>query len=127
MLPWTIALFSSALPSFRLFDANFGRSGRTLTIAKWPLFVKMYRPFGFGREATYGHCAILNRGPAHLWSIIDSMVEAVNLRPQAEKALRIARGISDEQAALALRAYAADLHKQAEWLEQQAIPPPIKN
>jgi hypothetical protein len=54
------------------------------------------------------------------------MVEAVNLRRQAERALRIARGISDEQAVLALRAHAADLHKQADWLEQQAIPPPIK-
>jgi hypothetical protein len=50
------------------------------------------------------------------------MVEAVNLRRQAERALRIARGISDEQAALALRAHAADLHKQADWLEQEDLP-----
>jgi hypothetical protein len=52
------------------------------------------------------------------------MVEAVNLRRQAERALRIARGISDEQAALALRAHAADLHNQADRLEQQDLPVP---
>ena len=51
------------------------------------------------------------------------MAEAGSLRRQAERALRLARGISDEQAAQALRAHAADLHKQAEWLEQQAVPP----
>jgi len=54
------------------------------------------------------------------------MTDAENLRRQAERALRLARGILDEQAVRALNAHAANLHQQAACMEQQAIPPPIK-
>ncbi len=54
------------------------------------------------------------------------MTEAESLRRQAERALRVARGISDEQAARALNALAADLHKRAEGLERQGIPSPVQ-
>ena len=52
------------------------------------------------------------------------MAEAESLRRQAERALRLARGISDEQAAQVLRAHAAYLHARAEWLERQEKLPP---
>ena len=41
------------------------------------------------------------------------------LRRQAERALRLARGINDERAAQALRAHAADLLEQVKSVEQQ--------
>ena len=41
------------------------------------------------------------------------------LRRQAERALRLARGINDERAAQALRAHAADLFEQVKSVEQQ--------
>ena len=41
------------------------------------------------------------------------------LRRQAERALRLARGINDERAAHALRAHAADLFEQVKSVEQQ--------
>jgi hypothetical protein len=47
------------------------------------------------------------------------------LRRQAERALRLARGINDERAAHALRAHAADLFgqvKSVEWQEAQNQP-----
>jgi hypothetical protein len=47
--------------------------------------------------------------------------EAEGVRRRAERALRWARVISDDRAASALNALAADLHKQAEGLEQQDI------
>jgi hypothetical protein len=52
------------------------------------------------------------------------MVETVNLRRQAERALRLAQAVSDEQAVQALRAHAADLHQQADRLEQRDLLPP---
>ena len=41
------------------------------------------------------------------------------LRRQAERALRLARGINDERTAQALRAHAADLLEQVKSVEQQ--------
>ena len=41
------------------------------------------------------------------------------LRRQAERALRLARGITNERAAHALRAHAADLFEQIKSVEQQ--------
>ena len=41
------------------------------------------------------------------------------LHRQAERALRLARGINDERAAQALRAHAADLLEQVKSVEQQ--------
>jgi hypothetical protein len=41
------------------------------------------------------------------------------LRRQAERALRLARGINDERAAQALRAHAADLLEKVKSVEQQ--------
>jgi hypothetical protein len=40
MLPCTTALLSSAVPSLRLSEANFGSSARILMIAKRPLLSK---------------------------------------------------------------------------------------
>jgi hypothetical protein len=48
--------------------------------------------------------------------------EAERLRRQAERALRLARAISDEQAAHALRAHAAKLFEKAESLEPTTRP-----
>ena len=41
------------------------------------------------------------------------------MRRQAERALRLARGINDERAAHALRAHAADLFDRIKSFEQQ--------
>jgi hypothetical protein len=60
-------------------------------------------------------------GARVLWDC--SMTEAENLHRQAKRALRLASGILDEQAARALNAHAADLHQQAAWLERQDMPP----
>ena len=45
--------------------------------------------------------------------------DAERLRRQAERALRLARGINDERAAQALRAHAADLLEQVKSVQQQ--------
>jgi hypothetical protein len=48
-----------------------------------------------------------------------SLSHTQRLRQQAERALRLARGINDERAAHALRAHAADLFEQIKSFEQQ--------
>ena len=50
--------------------------------------------------------------------------ETVRLRRQAERALRLARAIYDEQAAGALKVHAASPIQQAQGLEQD-MPPPL--
>jgi hypothetical protein len=52
------------------------------------------------------------------------MTDATDLRRRAEQALRLARGISDGQAAQALKTHAAELFEQAESLERPDMPPP---
>ena len=53
------------------------------------------------------------------------ITDKADLRRQAERALRLARGIFDEQAARALNAHAASLFEQADSLEQQDISLPV--
>jgi hypothetical protein len=48
-----------------------------------------------------------------------SLSHTQRLRQQAERALRLARGINDERAAHALRTHAADLFEQIKNIEQQ--------
>src|SRR5262249_29276541 len=48
MLPWTAALFSSAVPASRLLDANLGTPWRTTSEAYRPLLSKIRRPPGLG-------------------------------------------------------------------------------
>jgi hypothetical protein len=55
------------------------------------------------------------------------MTEAERLRRQAERALRLARGILDETANRALRDRAAELLAMAQELEQGAPAPPESN
>ena len=52
------------------------------------------------------------RGPS-------AMTEAQRLRRQARRALELARDITDEDAARALKAHAADLLERAEAIERQ--------
>jgi hypothetical protein len=47
--------------------------------------------------------------------------EVEGVRRRAERALRLARAMPDDRAASTLNALAADLHKQAEGLDQQDI------
>jgi hypothetical protein len=54
-------------------------------------------------------------------------IQAAALRRQADRALRLARSVSDERAAQALRIHATSLVEQAERLERgQGLPPPDK-
>ena len=48
-----------------------------------------------------------------------AMTEAQRLRRQARRALELARDITDEEAARALKAHAADLLERAEAIERQ--------
>jgi hypothetical protein len=48
------------------------------------------------------------------------MEDAASLRRQAERSLRLARAVSDEQASAALTAHAAELLKRAAALEAEA-------
>jgi hypothetical protein len=52
--------------------------------------------------------------------------EAERLRKQAQRALRLARAISDDQTASALKAHATILFEQAERLEQQPAMPGVR-
>src|SRR5438552_12516959 len=45
MLPATAALFSSAVPVVRLFEANLGRSARVMISATRPVLVRITLPF----------------------------------------------------------------------------------
>ena len=45
MLPATTALFSSAVPVVRLFEANLGRSARVMISATRPVLVRITLPF----------------------------------------------------------------------------------
>ena len=51
-------------------------------------------------------------------------LQAPALRRQADRALRLARAVSDEQAAQALRVHATSLFEQAERLERGHGPLP---
>ena len=48
------------------------------------------------------------------------MEDAASLRRQAERSLRLAKAVSDEQASAALTAHAAELLKRAAALETEA-------
>jgi hypothetical protein len=48
--------------------------------------------------------------------------ETDRLRRQAQRALRLARGITDDRAAQALKAYATSLFEQVTSLEYQMMP-----
>jgi hypothetical protein len=48
------------------------------------------------------------------------MEDAASLRRQAERSLRLAKSVSDEQASAALTAHAAELLKRAAALETEA-------
>jgi hypothetical protein len=52
--------------------------------------------------------------------------EAERLRKQAQRALRLARAISDDHTASALKAHATSLFEQAERLEQQPATPVLR-
>ena len=47
--------------------------------------------------------------------------EAQLLRTQARRALKVARAINDQEAALRIEAYAAELLKRAEAIEREAV------
>src|SRR5262245_64967712 len=81
MLPFTTALYSSAVPVARLLDANFGRLAPVMTRTYRPLASSESAPFAFGPNVSLFLPSISDTAEAKLYDPTTSLAPCAKLGP----------------------------------------------